>query len=158
VALSATVWNVGTLNATTWNQVRVGGIAIAVLLLAAGAMSRRMRQLELGDDAAKSLGVAVESTRVVLILIAVALTATVTAAAGPIAFVALAAPQIGIRLAGGVGMSLLSAALTGALLLCCADFVAQHVLPEQMPVGIVTVVVGGAFLVWLLISESRRRG
>lgn len=156
-AVMASVWNIGTLNGTSWSQVQVSGIAIGLLLPLAGVMARAMRQLELGDETAKSQGVRVEPVRITLILVAVGLTATVTAAAGPIAFVALAAPQVGIRLARSTGMTLLPAAATGALILCSADFVAQHVLPEQMPVGIVTVVLGGVFLVWLLIHETRSR-
>ncbi|UGQ11400.1 iron chelate uptake ABC transporter family permease subunit [Yinghuangia sp. ASG 101] len=156
-AVMASVWNIGTLNGTSWSQVRGSALTIGVLLALAGVMARGMRQLELGDEAARAHGVRVEPVRVALILVAVGLTATVTAVAGPIAFVALAAPQIGIRLARSAGMSLLPAATTGALLLCSADFVAQHVLPEQMPVGIVTVVLGGVFLVWLLIHETRSR-
>lgn len=84
------------------------------------------------------------------------LTAAVTAAAGPIAFVALAAPQIARRLTRGPGVALTASALTGALLLAAADHAAQHLLPRVLPVGVVTVVVGGACLVWLLVRERRR--
>ena len=75
----------------------------------------------------------------------------VTAVAGPIAFVALAAPQLAKRLVGGAGLPLGQSALTGAVLLLVADQLAQHALPQQVPVGIVTVVVGGGYLVALLL-------
>lgn len=157
VALSATVWGIGSLNATTWHQVALASAAAAVLAVCAGALARPLRKLELGDDAARALGVRVEPTRLALVVVGVALTATVTAAAGPIAFVALAAPQIGLRLARTAGVALLPAAFVGAFLLCAADFTAQHLLPTALPVGIVTVVVGGVYLVWLLVREARRR-
>lgn len=157
VAITAATWGAGSLNATNWQQAGIGTIVIVVLLVAAAAAARPMRQLELGDDAARSLGVAAEPVRLVLIVVGVALTAVVTAAAGPIAFVALAAPQIARRIARTAGVTLAPAAFMGALLLCASDYVAQHVVPSALPVGIVTVVIGGGYLIWLLIHEARRR-
>lgn len=157
VAMSAAVWGAGSLNATNWEQAGIGAAVIALLLAGLVPLSRPLRQLELGDDAAKALGVRAESSRLALITLGVALTATVTAAAGPIAFISLAAPQIGLRLTRGAGVPLVPAAFIGALLLCAADYVAQHVLPSSLPVGIITVVVGGGYLIWLLVHEARRR-
>lgn len=157
LAMSAATWGAGSLNAMNWTQAGVGSVVI-VLLCAGGALAARpMRQLELGDDAAQAMGVSAEPARLALIVIGVALTATVTAAAGPIIFVALAAPQIARRLTRSAGMPLAPAAATGALLLCASDYVAQHALPVILPVGIVTVVVGGGYLIWLLVHEARRR-
>lgn len=157
VAMSAAVWGAGSLNSINWDQAGTGSVAVAVLLVATAAMARSLRQLELGDDAAKAAGVPAERSRLALILIGVALTATVTAAAGPIAFVSLAAPQIARRIARTPGVALAPAAAFGALLLCAADYAAQHLVPAPLPVGVVTVVFGGAYLVWLLIFEARRR-
>lgn len=156
-AISAAVWGAGTLGNVTWAQVLLGGAAIVLLFAAVTGLARPLRFLELGDDAAKALGVRVEPARLALIGVAVALTAAVTAFAGPIAFVALAAPQIGIRLARTAGMALGPAACLGALMLCAADYVAEHLLPVALPVGVVTVVVGGGYLVFLLVVEGRRR-
>ena len=156
-AVTATVWGVGSLNATTWEQAALGTAVVFALVACLVTLSRPLKKLELGDDAAKALGVRVEPARLGLVVVGVALVATVTAAAGPIAFVALAAPQIGMRLARTPGVALLPAAFMGAFILCASDYVAQHLLPTAMPVGIVTVVVGGTYLVWLLVSEARRR-
>jgi iron complex transport system permease protein len=113
--------------------------------------------LELGDDTSKALGVRNEPVRAALIVVAVALVAVVTAAAGPIAFVALAAPQIGRRLAKAQGTSLLASAAVGALLLVAADLIAQHAFGDlQLPVGVITVSIGGIYLIWLLIQEARK--
>ena len=102
-------------------------------------------------------GVDVERSRLGLVLFAVALVAIVTAATGPIAFVALAAPQVARRLAGSAGIPIAGSAFIGALLLLSADLIAQHTLPVDVPVGIVTVVLGGIYLLTLLIQEARRR-
>ncbi|WP_017883345.1 iron chelate uptake ABC transporter family permease subunit [Leucobacter sp. UCD-THU] len=78
--------------------------------------------------------------------------------AGPVAFIALAAPPIAARLTGRTGSSdLLGAALVGSLLLAGADLIAQHAVPgATLPVGAVTVCIGGGYLVWLLFRESGR--
>ena len=157
VAMAAAAWGAGSLNGVTSEQVMLGGVIIAVLLVFAGASSRPMRQLELGDDAAASQGVRVGAARLALAVVGVALTATVTAASGPIAFVALAAPQIARRLARTAGITLAPAAWVGALLLVVADLIAQRVAPSPLPVGVITVMIGGGYLGWLLFTEARRR-
>ncbi|GAA4722021.1 iron-enterobactin ABC transporter permease [Nocardioides endophyticus] len=156
-ALSAAAWGAGSLNGVSWGRVVVGGACIAALVLLAGILSRPMRQMELGDDAAASQGVRVSPARLGLIVVAVALTATVTAAAGPIAFISLVAPQIGRRLARTAGITLAPAALVGALLCLASDYVAQHVAPTPLPVGMITVMLGGGYLGYLLFTEARRR-
>ncbi|MFF3713012.1 FecCD family ABC transporter permease [Streptomyces phaeochromogenes] len=156
-AMSAAAWIAGSLNGVSWDQVVVGGACIAVLLLLAGMLSRPMRQMELGDDAAASQGVRVSPARLGLMLVGVALTATVTAASGPIAFISLVAPQIGRRLARTAGITLAPAAFVGALLCLASDYLAQHVAPTPLPVGIITVVLGGGYLGYLLFTEARRR-
>lgn len=155
VAISAAVWGAGSLNGTGWTQAAYGSIIIGLLLLAMVAPA--LAQLALGDDAAKATGTRAEPVRLAVMVIGVALVAVVTAAAGPITFIALAAPQIARRLARTPGVTVATAAFTGALLLAGADITAQHLLPVTLPVGVVTVVVGGAYLVWLIIREVRRR-
>ncbi|MEW2129405.1 iron chelate uptake ABC transporter family permease subunit [Streptomyces sp. NPDC005435] len=156
-AMSAAAWGAGSLNGVSWNQVVIGGACITVLLLLAGMLSRPLRQMQLGDDAAASHGVRVLPARLGLILVGVALTATVTAASGPIAFISLVAPQIARRLARTAGITLVPAAFVGALLCLASDYLAQHVAPTPLPVGIITVVLGGGYLGYLLFTEARRR-
>ncbi|MFJ6982053.1 MULTISPECIES: FecCD family ABC transporter permease [unclassified Streptomyces] len=156
-AMGAAAWGAGSLNGVSWNQVAVGGACIAVLLLLAALLSRPLRQMQLGDDVAASHGVRVSPARLGLILVAVALTATVTAASGPILFVSLVAPQIGRRLARTAGITLTPAAFVGALLCLASDYLAQHIGPTPLPVGIVTLVLGGGYLGHLLFTEARRR-
>ncbi|WP_086826428.1 iron chelate uptake ABC transporter family permease subunit [Allokutzneria sp. NRRL B-24872] len=157
VAMAAAAWGAGSLNGTSWNQVLVGGAFIVVLLLLAAMLSRPMRQLELGDEAAASQGVRVAPARLGLIGVGVALTATVTAASGPITFISLLAPQIARRIARTAGITLAPAAFVGALLCLVADYLAQHIAPTPLPVGTITVMLGGGYLGWLLFTEARRR-
>ncbi len=156
VAMAAAIWGAGSLSLLGWPTLipAIVGLLLCTpgLLLVPG-----LRQLELGDDAAAGHGVAVERVRVGLVLFAVALVAIVTASTGPIAFVALAAPQVARRLARSAGIPLVSSAAVGALLMLGADLIAQHVLPVDVPVGIVTVVLGGVYLLTLLVQEARNR-
>lgn len=157
VAVAAATWGAGSLNLLTWGDTWLALILLAGLFPVVALMSRPLRQLELGDDAAAAHGIPVEKTRLGLIMLGIGLTALVTAIAGPIAFVALAAPQIARRLCRSPGLPLAVSGLVGAFVLLFADFVAQHVVPQPLPVGVVTVVVGGFYLLWLLASEARRR-
>lgn len=156
-AMTAAAWGAGSLNGLTWAKGLPSVLFIAIAILAAMLLSRRMPLLEMGDDAAGALGVPVERTRLSLMAIGVILMAAVTAAAGPISFIALAAPQIARRLTGTSSVTLTASALMGALLLIAADLCAQHLfLPNQLPVGVITISIGGLYLIWLLIRESGR--
>lgn len=157
VAVAAATWGAGSLKFLTWADVLPALVLIGLLLPVIAALSGPLRQLELGDDAARAHGVRVEPARVSLIVAAVSLTAAVTAIAGPIAFVALSAPQIAHRLCRSAGLPLVASAVTGGLLMLLADFAAQHWFPQDLPVGVVTVVVGGVYLLWLLASEARKK-
>ncbi|MFK3670635.1 FecCD family ABC transporter permease [Leifsonia aquatica] len=156
-AIGAAFWGAGSLDNAGYPQLLLAGGVFIVLFPCAAALARGLGMLELGDDAGAQLGVPVERTRLAATIVGVALSATVTSLAGPIAFIALSAPQIARRLAGTAGVTLGVSAATGAVLLLAADWVAQHALPAAVPVGLVTVVLGGGYFVWLLIAEGRRR-
>lgn len=157
-AIAAASWGMGSLDNLAWSEVVPITVAVAVLLPVLAGFAGRLRMLELGDDAAASLGVPVERSRLILLVIGVALVATITAVTGPIVFVALAAPQIARRLTRSPGLALVPAAAMGAALLLASDVIAQRIVaPAQLPVGAVTVTLGGVYLIVLLISQSRRR-
>lgn len=157
-AQGAASWLVGSLNARDGEHVATAGFALAVLLPAALVLNRRCRMLEMGDEAARALGVSVERSRVALIGVGVGLAAAATAATGPIAFVALAAPQLARRVTRATGPGILPAALMGAVLLVASDVIAQHALGAvELPVGVVTSCLGGVYLVWLLGWGQHRR-
>ncbi|GAY08796.1 iron chelate uptake ABC transporter family permease subunit [Pseudonocardia sp. N23] len=156
-AQNAQLWLVGSLNARGWQHVVPVWTAIAALLPIAVVLGKRMMMLEMGDEAAAARGVPVERSRLALLLTAVGLTAVATAAAGPVGFVALAAPQVARRLTGSTGAGLLPAALTGAALLTAADLAGQRLIaPTQLPVGLTTGAIGGLYLAVLLGREWRK--
>lgn len=155
-AQAALGWLVGNLNGRTWDQVDLLAVAMAVLVPLALGMGRWMRTLQLGDDVAAGLGTPVQPVRLALLLVGVGLIAFGTAAAGPVAFVALAAPQIAQRMAGTAWPPLVASGLTGALVVLGSDLIAREAIPgTELPVGIVTGVIGAPVLLWLLIRANR---
>jgi iron complex transport system permease protein len=156
-ALAAQTWLVGGLNNRGWDQAQVVAVVLAVLLPCALVLGRRLALLEMGDSAATGLGVNAERTRLALLAVSVGLAAVATAAAGPITFVALAAPQLARRLTAASGPGLTASALMGGLLLVISDLVVQRLFPTTpLPVGIATGAIGGLYLVWLLAHEWRK--
>jgi iron complex transport system permease protein len=155
-AQRATVWLTGSLNGRGWEHVRPVTIALLVLVPVTVGLARHLRMLELGDDAAMGLGVRVEWSRAALLLTATALAALATASAGPVAFVALVAPQIARRLVGGRSLGLIPAAACGALLLVASDLVGRRVFaPTELPVGVITGILGAPYLLYLLARANR---
>ncbi|MFF1833927.1 FecCD family ABC transporter permease [Streptomyces sp. NPDC058231] len=155
-ATRAVVWMTGSLDGRDWAQVwpllAVCGLLIPLVL----GHGRALRMMEMGDDAAYALGVRVERTRLVLMGCAVLLVAVATAAAGPITFVSLSAPQLARRLTRSPGPNLAAAAFMGAALLLVADWIAMDAFGDrQLPVGVVTGVLGGCYLLWLLVTERK---
>lgn len=154
-ARRATVWLTGSLNATTWDQVVPVAIALAVLAPAVLLLTEQLRLMQLGDDMASGLGVPVERSRVLLILLAVGLAATATAAAGPVAFVAFVSAPIARQLVRRP-LTIIPAALMGSLLVITADLVGRRAFaPIELPVGVLTGLVGGPYLLWMLARSNR---
>jgi iron complex transport system permease protein len=155
-ASAAYVWITGSLNARTWDHAVPLALSLLVLVPLALTASRALAALQFSDDTARGLGVRLPLAQGAVVLVAVALTATAVAAAGPVAFVALVVPQIAVRLTGGSRPPLLASGLLGALLVVSADLLTRTVLPEALPVGILTAVVGAPYLIWLLVRGRRR--
>jgi len=154
-AQAAMVWLTGSLNGRTWDTVRPMVVAMVILGPLTIALARHLRMLELGDDTAKGLGSRVETARSSLLLTGVALAAIGTAAAGPIGFVALVSPQIARRLVGVRSLGLVPAGVFGALLLLTSDLIARRIFaPTELPVGVVTAVVGAPYLLYLLARAN----
>lgn len=157
VAMSASAWGAGSLNGVTAVQTAPAAALTAVLVVGALALSRSLRQIDLGDDVAAATGVRVPAVRTAALLLGVLLVCVATAVVGPVAFVALVAPHVARRLARTPHQPLLLSGAAGALLLLVSDVVAQHALPVPLPAGVVTVSLGGAYLVHLVAREVRRR-
>ncbi|MEV6345848.1 iron chelate uptake ABC transporter family permease subunit [Actinoplanes sp. NPDC051851] len=155
-AQQALVWLTGSLNARSYDHVRPLAVALAVLLPAALLLTRGLHVLRLGDETARGLGARIESLRLGVLLTGVALAAVATAATGPVPFVAFVAGPIARRLVHDRGLALVPAALVGAVVMVASDLIAQHVLADrQLPVGVVTGLLGAPFLLWQLASANR---
>jgi iron complex transport system permease protein len=142
-------WLTGSLNRVDWPTIRLLGGVLLVLVPILVWLARSLRITELGEDAAAGLGVTTHRTDV-LLLVAVVLIAVAVAAAGPIAFVSFLAGPIARALNGG-RTTLVGAALTGAVIVVGADYVADYMLSDiNYPVGVVTGAFGAPFLLWLL--------
>lgn len=156
-AARAVLWMTGSLDGRGWDDALPLLLAMGVLLpVVLIGCARALHLLEMGDDAAFALGVPVERIRLTVLAAAVLLVSFGAAAAGPVAFVALTAPQLARRMTKSPGPNLLPTLCVGAALLVTADLAAQRVFPDrQLPVGVVTGVLGGGYLVWLLATERR---
>lgn len=156
-AMQAAIWGAGSLAPVTLASLGAATLLIALLLLGLGVILPSVRELELGDDLAVAHGVRSRPVWIVAVVLGVCLIAVVTATTGPIAFVALAAPQIARRVTGSGAIGFGTAALVGAFLVASADLAAAHLFPIPVPVGLVTVVIGGGYLIWLILVETRKR-
>jgi iron-siderophore transport system permease protein len=156
IAQQALIWLTGSLNGRDWSQVRSMGLTLVVLTPLMVVLVHRLRILQLGDETAYGLGLRVQSSRLGLIVAAVLLAAVATAAAGPIGFVAFVAPPIARRLTRSPGPAMITSALLGALVVALSDLIAQHAFGDtQLPVGVVTGMVGAPYLMFLLARANR---
>ncbi|WP_181779669.1 FecCD family ABC transporter permease [Pseudonocardia pini] len=155
-AARAQVWLNGSLNARGWEHVVPVGLALVILVPAALVLSFVMGALQYSDDTAKALGVRVNTARSLLLLVAVGLAAVATAGAGPIVFVALVAPQIAQRLVGSARPPIGASLVIGAALTVISDVIARTAFGAvELPVGVVTAVLGAPYLLYLLIRQGR---
>lgn len=152
-------WQLGSMNGSRWPEVGIvaliGVIGVAVTV----ALARRYDLLALGDRTASHLGVNVERLRIFSIVIVALLTGVAVAFVGIIAFVGLVIPHLVRMLIGPANRPLIFASfLGGAALLVYADALARTLLPSaDLPIGILTSLIGGPFFYWL-IRRSRRKG
>lgn len=153
----AQVWLVGSLDNRSWDEVRVALWCTLVLMVVVAGAAFQFKPMHLGDEVAAGLGVRYTSVRAVLLLCAVLLAAVAVSVAGPVAFVALVAPQLAMRLARCPTPPMVASGLVGALLLIAADLVARAGLPITLPVGVVTAAIGGPFLIYLLVRGNLRQ-
>ncbi len=148
----AYVWLSGSVYGRNWEHVFVLGGWMLVCFPAAILLARHLNTLNLGDDTAKSLGLRVERQRALLLIISVALAAAAVAVSGTIGFIGLVAPHVTRRLVGPSHEGLIPiSALFGGALLVVADLVGRWVIaPGELPIGIVTAIIGAPYFVYLL--------
>lgn len=147
----------GSLNARGWDHVVTIWLVLALAALPLALLSIPLGLTEMGDEVAASLGVHSGAVRRRAVLLSVLLAGGAVAVAGPIAFVALTAPHITRLLARSARPLLGLSAVTGALLLSAADLATQQVpLLDGLPVGILTLAIGGVYLGVLLVGEWKK--
>ncbi|SHO57553.1 FecCD family ABC transporter permease [Vibrio quintilis] len=156
-ANAAYPWTVGSLSGRPAEQVPLTGIITAAGLLLSIVLTRYFRLMTFSDAVITTLGHTPGRIRLMAVLIAVTLTGFAVALAGPVGMVALAGPEIARSLARHKGLPVVSAALCGAILMVLADLAGRTLLsPIELPVGIVTAVTGGPYLIWILIRQPQR--
>jgi iron complex transport system permease protein len=140
----------------SWKSVALLGLAVALALPVALRLGRALDALTLGEDSAASLGLALAPLRLVLVAVFALCTGLAVSQAGLIAFVGLVAPHVVRRLAPGPhGHLLLCSAAVGGVLLLGADVMARVVIaPQELPVGVITALLGGGYLMWLLRRQE----
>lgn len=150
---SVMFWLLGSLNLAAWNgPLAAATIAVCLGIIALWVLSRPLDALAVGDDTALSLGVSPTVMRGVLLVITSLLVGAVVAEAGSIGFVGLVVPHLARRMVGGRHAVVVpAAALLGATLMVVADVAARTVLaPQEIPIGVVTALVGTPLLLVLV--------
>lgn len=155
-AAQALTWMTGSLNAEEWTLVGPLAVAAIALMAATGFLARPLRLTSFGDATAIALGARVGATRALALVATILLASLATVIAGPLGFVALAAPQIARLLVRCATPPLAASALVGSLIVLLADILAARLFPVPLPAGIGTAVIGVPHLVWLLVTTQRR--
>lgn len=157
---STTFWQLGGLGAARWEQVGVVAATVAVGALVLILLAPALNLLALGEREAGHLGVDVERMRGLIMVVVAAITAAAVSFAGVIGFVGLVSPHL-LRLAAGPDHRLVvpRSAAVGAILLMLADMTSRlAVAPMELPVGVVTGLIGGPFFAWLLVRTRKEQG
>nr|WP_237708125.1 iron ABC transporter permease [Oceanicola sp. S124] len=150
-----TFWGMGSLAGATWPKVLVGLAVILPALALAPLLARGLNALALGEAAAYHLGIRIQRVKNLAILAVAAATGAAVAMSGGIGFIGIVVPHL-LRLASGPDhRSLLpNAALLGAALLLLSDILSRVVIaPAELPIGIVTAILGGPFFLWILLRQ-----
>ncbi|MEU3269319.1 iron ABC transporter permease [Saccharomonospora sp. NPDC006951] len=155
-AAQALTWMSGSLNGKDWPLVEPMAVLGMVLLAGALILGRRSALLTLDDDVTTGLGVRVGWLRLTAFALAALLASAGVVVAGPLVFVALASPQIARLITGSVTPPVLTSALVGIVFVLVADTVAANVLPVSLPAGVATAVLGGPYLIFLVLRYQRR--
>lgn len=153
-------WTLGSLNGSRWEYVGVVFPMAVVGIGAAMFLAPKLDLLSLGDRAARHVGVDVERLRMGTIVVVAVLTAAAVAFCGIISFIGLIVPHL-IRMVAGPGHRLLvpASALGGAVLLVMADLWARTLVAyADLPIGMLTALVGGPFFFWLIRRARRTAG
>jgi iron complex transport system permease protein len=153
-------WQLGSLGGSLWREVLVVAVVAVPCIVIAVALGRRFDVLSLGERNARHLGIDVERLRIVSVVVVALLTCVAVAFVGIIAFVGLVVPHV-IRMLLGPAhrMLIVTSAFAGAVLMMFADLLARTLVTgAELPIGLLTSLVGGPFFFFLLWRQRRRAG
>ena len=156
-ANAAYPWTVGSLNARSGQSVLVLGMGLAAGYLILMSLSRALNTLQFTDAVAIALGTRLKATRIIGLGLAVMLTGLAVSVCGPVGLIALLAPELARALCRPGKVPLTAAALAGASFMLIADLLGRTLFaPLEIPVGIITAIVGSPYLLWILLRPSPR--
>ena len=149
-------WTTGSITSCTWNDIPIMAILTIAGFFAIQYLTKTLNAMNSGDSYAKSLGVDVDRIRIITLLIISVLAAGIVSFTGIIGFVGLVAPHIARLFIGSDNRFLVPAsALMGSGLMLFADMVAHHVVNFDLPIGIVTAVIGGPVFLLLIMRQRK---
>lgn len=156
---SLTFWTLGSLAGTTWREL---AIVVPLIVFSTSALlflSRELDVMLMGDAVAHHLGIPVENVKRIIIVLTALIVGCSVAISGIIAFIGLVIPHLMRMLLGTTHSNVLPAsALAGGLLLMVADTISRTVVaPAELPVGLVTSIIGGPFFLWVLVNKRSAR-
>lgn len=155
---SSLTWLTGSLNQVRTEIFASVALIIAIILVLLVLLGRTLALLRYDVRIAGGLGIHVQRGQLMLLIAAIGLAAVVTAVAGPVPFVAFAAPQIAFAAMRTEGPPVAGGALVGAVMMLTADFAAVRLFSSALPVGVITSFIGIPVLLWLLLRTHRRVG
>ena len=156
-ANAAFPWTIGSLNARSPDAFKLLCAGLALGVFFAYRLAKGLNALRLSETVPTALGFNIKRLRAASLVLAVLLTGLAVAVAGPVGMVALLGPEIARALCRHRGLPILTSALAGALLMVLADLLGRIMLaPLEIPVGIVTAVVGSPYLLWMLLNPNFR--
>jgi iron complex transport system permease protein len=149
-------FTLGSTSFVSWGACGVMGGVLAVAMLLSWLLAQVLDGLSLGEETALSLGLPLGTMRMVLVAVIALATGTAVAQTGLIAFVGLAAPHVVRSIVNTAhGKSVLLSSLMGGVLLLLADVFARSLIaPQELPVGLLTAILGGSYLLWLMRSRT----
>jgi iron complex transport system permease protein len=149
-------FTLGSTSFVGWGACGVMGSVLAIAMLLSWLLAQVLDGLSLGEETALSLGLPLSAMRIVLVAVIALATGTAVAQTGLIAFVGLAAPHVVRSIVKTAhGKSVVLSSLMGGVLLLLADVFARSLIaPQELPVGVLTAILGGSYLLWLMRSRT----
>ena len=155
-AKNALFWTIGSLGGAKWDVLLIPFIALVIVTIVSFIMSKSLDILLLGDDSAVILGINIKLVKSIILILATLLTSTLVAITGAIGFIGLVVPHVCRTIAGSDHKKLIIlSSLVGSIFLILSDIVARGIFPPiEIPIGIITSLVGGPFFLYLICKKN----